>query len=276
MPALGFVTVKLSDTLSPTLTDAAPKFFDIVGLSRTVNVADAVFPLPASTEVTAEVVLFLVPVVVAVTSTEKVQLELAPRVAPLKLTEVDPAVAVIVPPPQLPLSPLGVNTSRPAGKLSVNPTPVSELVFEFVIVNDRVDVLVEPTPIVDGVNDFEITGADATVSEAFAVPPVPPLAEVIAPVVLFLIPEVVPCTSAFTVHVAPTATVMLDATTELVPAVPVTDGAPQLPLVARLFGVPTTSPAGKLSVNATLVSATVLPAGLVMLKVSVVVPLSAI
>jgi hypothetical protein len=271
LPALGFVTVKLSDVLLPTSTDAAPKFFDIVGLSRTVNVAEAVFPLPASTEVTAEVVLFLVPVVVAVTSTEKVQLELAPRVAPLNDTEVDPAVAVIVPPPQLPLSPLGVNTSRPAGKLSVNPTPVSELVFELVIVNDSVDVLVEPTPIVDGVNDFEIDGADATVIEAFAVAPVPPLVEVIAPVVLFFTPEVVPVTLTVTVQVAPTATVPFEKVTELVPAVAVTDGAPQLPLVVSPFGVPTTSPAGKLSVNATPVSATVFPAGLTIVKTSVVV-----
>jgi len=201
-----------------------------------------------------------------------VQLELAGKVAPVRLIVVVLAVAVIVPPPQLPLKPLGLNICTPAGRLSVNPTPVSGEVFAFMIVNDRVDVLVAPTPIVEGVNDFEITGADATVKEALAVPPVPPLVELIAPVVLFFTPEVVPVTLTVTVQVAPTATVMLDATTLEVPAVAVTDGAPQLPLVASPFGVPTTSPAGKLSVNATPVNATVFPAGLSMVKVSVVVP----
>src|SRR5437764_4933777 len=36
-----------------------------------------------------------------------------------------PTAAVIVPPPQLPVSPLGVATTRPVGSVSVKPTPVN-------------------------------------------------------------------------------------------------------------------------------------------------------
>src|SRR5258708_18636335 len=162
--------VKVNATLLPTSTKAEAKLLDIWGFARTVNVAEAVLPLPASLDVTAVVVLFLTPVVVAVTNTENVQLELDAILAPDRLTAVEFAVAVIVPPPQLPLSPFGLNICSPAGKLSVNPTPVSVVaLFGLLIVNERVDVLVAPTPIVDGVNDLEITGADATVRLTLAV-----------------------------------------------------------------------------------------------------------
>jgi hypothetical protein len=62
--------------------------------------------------------------VLPVTFTEKVQLAESASVAPARLTEDDPAVAVIVPPPQAPVSPLGVETTRPAGNESVKATPV--------------------------------------------------------------------------------------------------------------------------------------------------------
>jgi len=91
----------------------------------TVTLADAVPPVPPSTEVTALVVLFFVPAVVPVTFALKVHEALPASVAPVKLMTPDPAVAVIVPPPQLPVRPFGVETTRPAGNVSVKPTPVN-------------------------------------------------------------------------------------------------------------------------------------------------------
>jgi hypothetical protein len=90
----------------------------------------AVFPVPPSFEVTALVVLVNRPVAapVALTITVKVHVLAGPPppkiVAPDRLTVPDPAVAVMVPPPQFPDNPLGVATSNPAGSMSVNPMPV--------------------------------------------------------------------------------------------------------------------------------------------------------
>jgi hypothetical protein len=107
-----------------------------------MRVAEAVAPLPASVEVTALVVFFCVPEVVPVTFTAKVHEVLAVRVAAERLTLFEPADAVIVPPPQLPVKPLGVLTTWPEGKVSVKPMPLSEFaVFGF----DRLKVSeVEP------------------------------------------------------------------------------------------------------------------------------------
>ncbi len=101
--------------------------------------AEAVRPFPASVEITALVVLFCAPVLVAVTSTVKVHEALAARVAPDTLTLPDPAAAVIVPPPQLPVKPLGVETVSPAGSVSVKPIPLrerAELGFDRLKVSD--------------------------------------------------------------------------------------------------------------------------------------------
>ncbi len=80
--------------------------------AATVTLAEAVPPVPPSTEVTAPVVLFFVPAVVPVTFTLKVHEALAASVAPVKLTAPDPAVATMVPPPQLPASPFGDDSER--------------------------------------------------------------------------------------------------------------------------------------------------------------------
>src|SRR5438477_643455 len=93
--------------------------------ATTVTLAEAVPPVPPSTEVTAPVVLFFVPNVVPVTFTPKVHEAPAASVGPARLRLPDPAVAVIVPPPQLPVGPFGVETTRPAGRVSVKPTPVN-------------------------------------------------------------------------------------------------------------------------------------------------------
>ena len=89
----------------------------------TVTLAEAVPPVPPSVDDTAPVVLFLTPAVPPVTFTLNVHEVLAASVAPDKLTRLVPCVAVMVPPPQDPVWPLGVAITRPAGKLSVKPIP---------------------------------------------------------------------------------------------------------------------------------------------------------
>src|SRR5262249_14388224 len=79
-------------------------------------------------------------------------------VAPDKLMLLDPATAVMVPPPQLPLSPFGVPTTSPAGSVSVKPTPVSASggVLGFWIMKVR---LVEPlSGMLAAPNDLVIEG----------------------------------------------------------------------------------------------------------------------
>ena len=60
------------------------------------------------------------------TFTENVHKALAASVAPVRLTTLVAWVAVIVPPPQVPLRPLGVATTKPAGSVSLKPTPLRE------------------------------------------------------------------------------------------------------------------------------------------------------
>ena len=64
-----------------------------------------------------------------VTFTAKVHEVLDARLAPVKLITFVACVAVIVPPPQLPVRPLGVETTRPVGRVSLKPTPVSVVVL---------------------------------------------------------------------------------------------------------------------------------------------------
>lgn len=104
--------------------------------------------------------------------------------APDKLTVPEPAVAVIVPPPQFPLSPLGAATMRLAGKGSVKPTPVKApgLAAGLVIVNVRAEFVFGAITL--GVNDLAIEGGPSTSTVAVAVPPFPPSLAPITPVVL--------------------------------------------------------------------------------------------
>lgn len=93
-----------------------------VGAS-TSTVALAVLPVPPFVEETVTL-LFFVPAVEPSTLTENVQLPPAASIAPERLTVEEPAKAVIVPPPQLPVRPLGLETIKPAGRLSVKAMPV--------------------------------------------------------------------------------------------------------------------------------------------------------
>jgi hypothetical protein len=127
-----------------------------------VTLADAVPPVPPSVEVTLLVVLTCVPVAMPVTLTEKTQLPLWARLAPARLTTLVAWVAVIVPPPQVPVRAFGVLITSPAGRVSVKATPVSAVVvLLFWMVKLR---LVEPfTGINAAPNALMIVGGLATV-----------------------------------------------------------------------------------------------------------------
>jgi hypothetical protein len=125
--------------------------------------------------------------VVPVTFTENVHDDPAAgdavSVPPERLMLPLPAVAVIVPPPQEPVTFGVAATTRPAGKLSVKPTPLRELkVFGLVIV--KLMLVVPLSGIVLAPNDLAILGGETTVRLAEAVLPVPPLVELTFPVVL--------------------------------------------------------------------------------------------
>src|SRR5882757_10771722 len=122
---------------------------------------------------------------------------------------------------------------------------------------------IEPAP-----KALIITGGATTVMLEFDVLPVPPSVEVTC-TLLFFTPAVVPATFSDTVHDALAANVPPARLAEPDPATAV-DVPPQV--LVKPFGVATTKPAGKLSVNAAPVRAS--PAfGFVTLKVSEVEPL---
>jgi hypothetical protein len=100
-------------------------------------------PGGASFEVTVLVVLVCTPMATPVTFTENVHEAPAASIAPDRLMLFDPATAVIVPPPQEPVTPLGVDTISPDGSISVNASPVSAIEFGLVRVKLRA-VLLRP------------------------------------------------------------------------------------------------------------------------------------
>ncbi|HEY2234790.1 MAG TPA: hypothetical protein VGK01_15060, partial [Candidatus Angelobacter sp.] len=135
-----------------------------------------------------------------VTFTENVQEALAASDAPDKLITFVPAVAVIVPPPQVPVRPLGVEMTRPAGKVSLNPTPVSVVVVLGLLMV-KLSEVVPFSGMVAAPNALLMVGGATTVMDALEVFPVPPLVE-LAVTLLFLMPAVVPWTSTETVQLA--------------------------------------------------------------------------
>jgi hypothetical protein len=102
---------------------AAPNALIMTGGATTVIEALEVLPVPPSVEVTWTL-LFFTPAVVPCTLTETVQLALAANIPPERLMLPDPATAVAVP-PQVLFKALGVATTTPAGRLSVNAIPFS-------------------------------------------------------------------------------------------------------------------------------------------------------
>lgn len=179
--AFGLVTVKVRVVVPFSGIVAAPNALVKIGGAVTVRVAVEVLPAPLSLAVTVTLLTFDPPVV-GVTFTLKVHDAEAARVAPERLTVDEPAAAVMVPPPHEPVRPLGVETTRPAGNVSVKATPVSELpVFGLLIV--KLNALVPFNGTALGLNDLVMAGAWATLKLAEAVLPVPPFVEVTAPVV---------------------------------------------------------------------------------------------
>ena len=181
-------------------------------------------------------------------------------------------VAVIVPVPHVPVTAFDCSL-RFAGIVSLNATPLRAIVFGLFTV--KLNVLVWPTTIVDGVTDFVTVGGDATVRFAVAVWPVPPLVLDTVPVVFVFAPDVVPVTLTLTVHVPPAAIVPPENVRLVFPAAGANVGAPHPDVLAA--GVAATCvPAGNGSLKATPVSGSGLPAGFVSVNVSVDVPFKGI
>ena len=206
--AAGLVMVKVSEVVAFKAIELGLNTLAIEGGATTLTLAEAVPPVPPSVEVTLPVVLFCVPAAVPVTFTEKVQEALAARVAPDRPMTFVPAVAVIVPPPQEPVSPLGVEMISPAGKVSLKPIPDRLcVVFGLLIVKLNE---VEPFSGIEAApKALLIAGGDTTVIDAFEVLPVPPSVEVTV-TLLFFTPAVVPVTLTETVHDALPARVPAD------------------------------------------------------------------
>jgi len=178
--AFGLLILIVNDVLPFNAIVAAPNAFAIVGGPNTVTDALEVFPAPAVAEVTVTL-LFFTPLAVPVAFTLNVHDALAANVAPARLTLPDPAKAVITPPPQVPANPFGVATTKPAGNVSVNATPVNpDEEFGLFTTNASEVELFSAT--VAAPNVFVIAGGDATERFADAVFPVPPLVEDTAPV----------------------------------------------------------------------------------------------
>src|SRR5262249_7860952 len=93
--------------------------------------------------------------------TDRVQCELVAIDPPVRLTVLEPATPVAVP-PHVFSSPFGVDTTRPAGSGSVNATPAAATVLAvgFVTVNFSVDVALTGT--VPGVTAAAISGGATT------------------------------------------------------------------------------------------------------------------
>jgi hypothetical protein len=158
------------------------KTLAIEGGATTVKTAVLlVVPVPPSVEVTGPVVLLLLPAIVPVTSTENVHDDPAAgdavNVPPDRVIVLLPATAVIVPLPQEPVTFGVAATTTPAGKLSVNATPLSALAV-FALVMVKLSALVAFNAMLVGLKLLLMVAGATTVRLAFAVLPVPPSVEV--------------------------------------------------------------------------------------------------
>jgi hypothetical protein len=233
---------------------AAPNVLLITGAPVTVTLALEVLPVPPLVELMVTL-LFFTPAVVPVTFAVTVQLAPAATPAPLRLTEEEPATAVAVP-LQVVLSPLGVATTNPAGKLSIKAKPV-RVVVALGLWMVKVRLVVPFSGIVDAPKTFVMAGAARTVSVAEEV--VPPAAVELMVTLLTKTPSVVALTFTVIVH-APAGRLALLKLTLAAPAVAVT--VPPQELVTPGVAA-TTRPVGKASVK---LASTVLLLGLLMLK----------
>jgi len=209
---------------------------------------------------------------VPTTFTEKVQEPPAAIVPPERLTTEKPETVpvVIVPAPHDPVSPFGVATVKPAGRVSPNPTPVSATVaLGLVIV--KVSVVVPFRLMLAAPNAFAMLGGPITVMLAvLLVAPGPLSVDETGPVVLFCTPAAMPCTFTLTLQLAFAASVAPVRLIEPDPAAAVTV---PVQVVTSPFGVATCKPAGSVSLKAMPVSAR-FELGLLSVKVTEVVEFS--
>ncbi len=251
--AFELLMVKVSVVVPLSGIFAAPNAFAMDGAFSTFRVAVLLTaPVPPSVEVTALVVLFLLPAVVPVTSAEKVHDDPAAgdavRVPPERVMLPLPATAVIVPLPQEPVT-LGVAaTATPAGRVSVKATPLRALaVLGLVMV--KLSVLLAFSAMLVGLKALLMVGGATTVKLAvLLVAPAPLSVELMAPVVLDLLPALVPVTFTLMEHVPLEASVPPVKPMVLEPAV--SDNVP-VHVVLAPFGVATTSPGTRVSEKAT-------------------------
>jgi hypothetical protein len=215
-----------------------------IGGASTVTVAVAVLPVPPLMEETVTA-LVSTPAATPVTFTEKIQFIPEASAAPVRFTVELPATAVMGPPPHEPVSPFGVATTNPAGKLSVKEMPISVSGFPAGFETAKVKLVVPPSGIEVAPKALEIDGGPSTATLAVAVLPIPILEVTVTE--LFCVPTPIPCTFTEKVQLAPAASVapvrlILDRLTVNVPP-------PQEPFTggARI------KPPGKLSVKAILV-----------------------
>ena len=197
--AAGLVMVNVSELVAFSAMAEGAKALAIDGGASTFTLAVAVPPVPPSVEVTLPVVFTCRPAAVPVTFTENVQDPLAAIDPPLRLIVFVAWVAVIVPPPQVPVSPFGVEITSPAGSVSLKATPVSAVVvLPLVMVKLR---LVEPfRGMLAAPKALLMEGGPTTVKLAEAVFPVPPLPEDTLPVVFVYWPATAPVMVTLTTH----------------------------------------------------------------------------
>lgn len=175
------VAVQLVATFTSTGFGAQETAVDVLRL-LTVTLAEAVLPVPPLPDVTAVVVLFFTPNVVPVTFTEKLQAPGA-RLFAEKLIVPLPAVAVALA-AQAPVSPFGVETTRPEGSVSENATVV-RLVPEFGLLTVKLRLVDPFSGILAAPKDLLMLGgarmvtAYAALSEHWLPPPKVHVGEVI-------------------------------------------------------------------------------------------------
>src|SRR5437762_1100893 len=127
------------------------------GNKVTVTLALAVLPVPPSEEATLTL-LFCTPANIPFTLTLNVHEPPAGNVPPLKVIVSLPAVAVTVPLPQVPATPLGVAITNPGANVSVNVIPVNGALPGAVLVMMKVRVVLLPAGMLDGTKVLAIVG----------------------------------------------------------------------------------------------------------------------
>jgi len=236
----------------------------------TKMLAEAGDPGVASLDVTVEVVLIRRPSskAAAVTFTLKVQLAPGDRVAFVRVTRLLPAGAAIVPPPQLPTRPLGLDTSKPVGSVSEKASPV-KVNTEFGLVRLNVRLVEPPGTSVRLPKLFARSGDPATVKVATAAGAAGAFVEVRVLLVFSFVPSVVPTTFTEMVQVVPEGAFTVPPVKPMLfdPAVALAV-PPQV--LTKPLGVATTTPAGMVSVKVRPVTAA--PPLFLIVKVSVDAP----